>query len=114
MIFKRNHRIDLSIIFSFTSFQAYYVNLGPSAAKKPRESTICFSRILAVYPIVAKITYLITEGDLEMSDLALFGKFSQLHMFLIIQIVLRIARCSRLFLRIDMILRKLKNTHDAC
>ena len=59
MIFKQNHMIDLSITFSFTSFQAYYVNLGPSAAEKPRESTYCFSRILAVYPIVAKITYLI-------------------------------------------------------
>ena len=34
MIFKQNHMIDLSIIFSFTSFQGYYVNLGPSAAEK--------------------------------------------------------------------------------
>ena len=47
---------DLSIMISFTSFQAYYVNLGPSAAEKNRESTYCFSHILAGYPIVEKVS----------------------------------------------------------
>ena len=50
---------DFSNMISFTSFEAYYVNLGPAAAEKTRVLTNCFSRILAVYPIVAKITYLI-------------------------------------------------------
>ena len=59
MIFKQNHPTDVSIMISFTSFQAYYVNLGPAAAERTSgvdNLTYCFSRILAVYPIVAKIT----------------------------------------------------------
>ena len=31
IIFKKNHMIDLSIMISFTSFQAYYVILGRTA-----------------------------------------------------------------------------------
>ena len=59
MIFKQNHMTDFSIMISFTSFQAYYVNLGFGAVEKISGVDILFSRILAVYPIVAKITYLI-------------------------------------------------------
>ena len=31
IIFKQNHMTDLSIMISFTSFQAYYVILGRTA-----------------------------------------------------------------------------------
>ena len=50
---------DLSIMISFESFQAYYVNLGPTAAEKNPRVYILFSRILAVYPTIEEIAYLI-------------------------------------------------------
>ncbi len=44
IICKQNHKTDLSIMISFTSFQAYYVNLGPAAVEKiPRVHILFFT-----------------------------------------------------------------------
>ena len=46
-IFKQNHMTDLSIMISFTSFQAYYANVGPAAVEKTSGVDIMFFTYLS-------------------------------------------------------------------
>ena len=47
IILKQNHMTDLSIMISFTSFQAYYVHLGPAAVEKTSDADILFFTYLS-------------------------------------------------------------------
>ena len=47
IIFKQNHMTDLSIMISFTSFQAYYANVGPAAVEKTSGVDVLFFTYLS-------------------------------------------------------------------
>ena len=47
IILKQNHMTDLSIMISFTSFQAYYANVRPAAVEKNSGVDVLFFTYLS-------------------------------------------------------------------